>query len=178
MALPMLRVSAPLCHCNMCGNILFTCLLLHQIISASGAESGSVVLSVLSPGAVMVPVSEKGKCLFRERLLCTTAFSPWEEGCSRQGRVSVPTTAGGMSGSTPPLGLRTACLPSSRSLLKRPLLQASFPDALTWLFSTSPSPGHSLLSHLRSPTSEIIFFNSHGHCLSSHHCVGPARAGA
>lgn len=138
MSLSMLRVSAP-CAISTCVEI-FHSHVLHQIISASGAgaESGSVVLSVSSPGAVMVPVSEKGKCLFRECLLCTTAFSPWEEGCSHQGCVSVPTTAGGMSGSAPPLGLCPGCSlcldhclsPSSRSLFKHHLLQASFPDPL------------------------------------------------
>lgn len=61
------------------------------------------------PGAAMVPVSEKGKCLYRECLRCTSAFSPWEEGRSQQGPVSVPTTAGGRSGSGPPLGLCPGC---------------------------------------------------------------------
>lgn len=106
MSLSTLRASAPLCHLDTCGNVLFACLL-HQILSASGAGAESV--SVLPPGAAMVPVSEKGKCLYRECLRCTSAFSPWEEGRSQQGRVSVPTTAGGRSGSGPPLGLCPGC---------------------------------------------------------------------
>lgn len=182
MSLSTLRASAPLCHLDTCGNVLFACLL-HQILSASGAGAESV--SVLPPrgcdGArfreremFVQRVSTLHICVFSlgGRALpagtCFCAHDSWR-------KVRVWPTPGPLPWLFSLLG---SLPPSSRSLFKRHLLQAPFPDPLKWPFSASRSPSHSLLGHLRSSTSEIIFFNSHGHRLSPHRCVGPARAGA
>lgn len=145
----------------------FILCLLHQIISTSGAgtESSSVV-SVLSPAALIAPVSGEGlwKCLLKACLLGASGFSPWGVVFLR---TCAPLAAGEMSGSSPISGpspwlfslLGSLSLPLLQVPFRCRLLRKSFPDPLKWLLSTSPWPT-SLCQVTLCSLSEITFFNS------------------
>lgn len=106
--------TPPLFH--MCRNILRTCLFLHQSISTSGAdptENNPIALSVLSPASVIAPVSEEALCLFKD--LTHLCFLHWRKDDPSRDTFwypRAPLTAGGMSGSSPPLGSCIGCSPA------------------------------------------------------------------
>lgn len=78
MSLSTLRASAPLCHLDTCGNVLFACLL-HQILSASGAGAESV--SVLPPpGLRWCPFQRKGNVCTESVYVAHLRFLPGRKG--------------------------------------------------------------------------------------------------
>lgn len=150
-------------------------------ISASVAEAESTLFCLVPQlrwrGLVQRQFSGN---VSSECLLCISAFSPVGVPA---GTYSMPTCAldtGGTS-SLPhlrALPLCPLCLFAAPPPPPGPHLEATSSESpsLTLLSGCSPpprGPSHSLQVTLCSATSEIIFFNSHGHCLLPHHHVGP-----